>query len=403
MILDSESETDAVPFSFAELFFSRTDIHGKILSGNSVFQRISQYDWDEMVGKPHNIIRHPDMPRGVFYLLWDFLNQGKPIGAYVKNRAKDGRYYWVFALITPVEDGFLSVRIKPSSAVFGIVQGAYRTLLAVEQGQKLTPKASAQCLLETIQSLGFADYDAFMSHALREELCARDAQLERPEQTFLKNYQTLTNCAQTMKDEIARIAASYDESRYVSLNLQIRSAQLGREGEAIGVISSSFRKISAETHQEIDTFSASADKVFGHIAIGQFLLCTAHIQEEALRFHMQDVAGQGRAEQESELEMLRQQSESYRQQAVRGLKNIQNDISAFNDDYLRMKRCVTSLGVIRVMGKVDAARVSGQQNGLSELIEDLNVFQTTVTESLSRIEYQSVEMKGAVGEILSEL
>lgn len=401
--LDSESENEAVPFSFSELFFSRTDLRGKIISGNSVFQRISQYDWDEMVGQPHNIIRHPDVPRGVFYLLWDFLKKGKPIGAYVKNRAKDGRHYWVFAIITPIEGGYLSVRIKPSSSVFGVVQGAYRSLLALERGQKLTPKASADCLLKNIQTLGFADYDAFMSHALCEEMAARDAKLGRREQSFLGNYRHLTSCAHAMKNEIACIASSYDESRYVSLNLQIRSAQLGREGAAIGVISSSFRKISDETQEEIDTFCTSAAKVFGHICIGQFLLCTARIQEETLAYHLREVTDTGRTEQETELALLRNQSESYRRQALHGLQDILSDISAFNADYLRMKRCAISLGVIRVMGKVDAARLSDQQSGLSELIEDLHYFQTTVTDSLSKIEYQTAGMKGHVEGIVGQI
>lgn len=91
-----------VPFTFEELFFSRTNWRGVILAGNSVFQRVSLYSWDELIQKPHNVIRHPDMPKGVFWLLWDTIKKGEPVGAYVKNRAKDGRYYWVFAIVTPI-------------------------------------------------------------------------------------------------------------------------------------------------------------------------------------------------------------------------------------------------------------------------------------------------------------
>ncbi|HPE46849.1 MAG TPA: PAS domain-containing protein [Hyphomonas sp.] len=93
-------------FEFNELFFSRTDESGIIKFGNSVFQRVSVYEWDELLNKPHKIIRNPDTPRAVFRLLWDSIKSGSPIGAYVKNRAKDGRYYWVFAIVTPVEGGY---------------------------------------------------------------------------------------------------------------------------------------------------------------------------------------------------------------------------------------------------------------------------------------------------------
>jgi hypothetical protein len=65
------------PFSFEELFFSRTDARGIILAGNSVFQRISQYDWDALIKKPHNIIRHPDMPKGRVLPALGFYQKGE--------------------------------------------------------------------------------------------------------------------------------------------------------------------------------------------------------------------------------------------------------------------------------------------------------------------------------------
>lgn len=73
-------------FEFEELFFSRTTLSGVIQSGNSVFRKISAFDWSDLINKPHSLIRHPDMPRGVFFLFWETLKSGKPIGAYVKNR-----------------------------------------------------------------------------------------------------------------------------------------------------------------------------------------------------------------------------------------------------------------------------------------------------------------------------
>ena len=78
-------------FAAEELFFSTTDPKGRIQRANSVFERISAYSWNELKNKPHNIIRHPDMPRVVFQLLWDHIQGGHPIVAYVKNLAHDNR------------------------------------------------------------------------------------------------------------------------------------------------------------------------------------------------------------------------------------------------------------------------------------------------------------------------
>jgi PAS domain S-box-containing protein len=83
---------------------SKTDTKGIITYANTVFIEISGYSEDELIGANHNIIRHPDMPRTVFKLLWDTIQKGNEIFAYVKNLAKDGSYYWVFAHVTPTFD-----------------------------------------------------------------------------------------------------------------------------------------------------------------------------------------------------------------------------------------------------------------------------------------------------------
>ena len=144
-----------IPFPIDDIFFSRTNEKGHILFGNTVFQRISMYSWDELHRKPHSIIRHPDMPRAVFWLLWDTIEKGEPVGAYVKNMAKDGRYYWVFAIVTPIEGGYLSVRIKPTGPFLPLIAQEYAALAAVEKAHRLKPAESAIKLLARLAELGF--------------------------------------------------------------------------------------------------------------------------------------------------------------------------------------------------------------------------------------------------------
>lgn len=96
-----------------ELFFSTTNRVGVIEEANSVFVRLSGYDRDELLGAPHNIIRHPMMPGGAFRVMWDTLATGEPFGAYVHNMAHNGSRYDVFATITPLRGGYLSVRTRP--------------------------------------------------------------------------------------------------------------------------------------------------------------------------------------------------------------------------------------------------------------------------------------------------
>ena len=91
-----------------ELIISRTDLGGRITHANETFAKISGYEVDELVGKPHNVVRHPDMPKSVFKELWDTLKSGKSWQGYIKNRRKDNGYYWVHADISGVyKDGAL--------------------------------------------------------------------------------------------------------------------------------------------------------------------------------------------------------------------------------------------------------------------------------------------------------
>lgn len=110
-------------FSPDDIIVSKTDLKGRITYANGVFCDIAGYTEAELIGVPHSIVRHPDMPRSVFKLLWDRIMDGHEIFAYVKNMAKSGDHYWVLAHVTPTFDdagkiiGFHSSRRVPDPAV----------------------------------------------------------------------------------------------------------------------------------------------------------------------------------------------------------------------------------------------------------------------------------------------
>lgn len=166
------------PFEVGELFFSTTDRAGVILSGNEIFRRVAGFESVEaLIGKPHNVIRHPDMPRAVFKLFWDFVGSGKPIAAYVKNMALDGAFYWVMAYAVPIDGGYLSVRFKPSSTLLPVVEALYKELSAIEAEAEGHPdrrqaamEAAGARLVHALATLGFPSYDAFMRAAMVAEM-----------------------------------------------------------------------------------------------------------------------------------------------------------------------------------------------------------------------------------------
>jgi PAS domain S-box-containing protein len=121
-----------------DFIVSKTDLTGRITYCNEIFIELSGYSEAELLGAQHNIVRHPDMPRGVFQLLWDTIKSGRECFAYVKNMSKDGGYYWVFANVSPDHDerrqptGYFSVRRKPRPEAVQAVTAIYAAMLEVE-------------------------------------------------------------------------------------------------------------------------------------------------------------------------------------------------------------------------------------------------------------------------------
>jgi aerotaxis receptor len=229
-------------FAIEELFFSTTDRKGRIRRANRVFERISCFKWNELENRPHNIIRHPDMPRAIFQLFWEYLHRGQPIVAYVKNLAKDGRYYWVVALAAPAGDGYVSVRFKPSSPLFETVKNLYSELRSLEAGiendsndRKAAMLESRKLLSTKLQALGFDDYSVFMETILKQEMRSREAKLrheERPRPEFSSVYaghasigfEAIQNTARALDQLLDILKILFrDLELYVEINEGVRS------------------------------------------------------------------------------------------------------------------------------------------------------------------------------------
>ena len=152
-----------------DFLVSKTDLKGRITYGNRIFVEFSGYDERELLGAQHNIVRHPDMPRGVFKFLWDTLQNGHECFAYVKNMSKDGGFCWVFANVTPSLDaqgqidGYFSVRRKPRPQAVELVTQLYAQMLESERraGSKDACAASLALLTGLLAEKGMS-YESFI-------------------------------------------------------------------------------------------------------------------------------------------------------------------------------------------------------------------------------------------------
>ena len=148
------------------LLVTKTDLKGYITYANRAFMDIVGVGEDELVGAPHNIIRHPDMPKIIFKYLWSYLQDSKEIHAYVKNLCADGSYYWVLANVTPSFDsrsnkvvGYHSSRRSPSKESIETIKPLYKQLLRAEKSGGIN--ASEQIMNNLLKEKGVS-YDEFI-------------------------------------------------------------------------------------------------------------------------------------------------------------------------------------------------------------------------------------------------
>ena len=133
-----------VPFPKGHYIVSRTDLKGAITYVNETFVEISGFTREELIGKNHNMVRHPEMPTAAFKWLWDTVKQGRPWRGFVKNRCKNGDYYWVNALVVPVMKnnvitGYMSVRTEATRQQVAEAEALYQKL---KDGAETIPEPS---------------------------------------------------------------------------------------------------------------------------------------------------------------------------------------------------------------------------------------------------------------------
>ena len=150
-----------------DFIVSKTDLKGNITYCNQIFMEIAEYTEEELIGQPHNIIRHEEMPRVVFKYLWDEIKEKREVFAFVINKTKNGNFYWVFANITATLDergniiSYYSVRRKPNPKAIEVIHPIYKAMLEAEK--KGGMDASFKMLVKLLESKGVSYAELIIS------------------------------------------------------------------------------------------------------------------------------------------------------------------------------------------------------------------------------------------------
>ncbi len=306
-----------------DLFFSTTDRKGVIDGANTVFCSYAQYAMQELLGAPHNIIRHPDMPAGVFHVMWNLLLSGQPMAGYVSNLAHDGATYWVFATITPLGDGFLSVRQRPcrtdlwetAAALYPRVRAMELDLRTRGGSRAEAARLGAESLAASIGALGFADYADFIRVAVPAEVAARRAQTSwtgpDPRDPGMGVTQDLIDAAAAVDQALdaqlrglddleslsARLAETSDQTELSLRQLRdavaaaaAASAEVADTEPVLGRIVTPLIEISQLQHEVIADLNRRIDEVRARIAELRLRTALARLHDEMLAEFAREMA-----------------------------------------------------------------------------------------------------------------
>ncbi len=371
-------------FGIADMFLSRTDERGIILYGNSTFHRISGYDWPELINVPHKIVRHPDMPRTAFWLVWKMLKEGRTCGAYVKNRAKNGRYYWVYAVLVPVEGGYLSVRLKPTTEYLGIVQDIYLDMLAQER--KGTDLETCGTLLdEAVKSHGFRGYPAFMGYALGAELSARATALGRRVDPSIAEFETMGNLLMDIAEEVTNVRRNFEHIKDSPKNLSILGSRLTTGREPMQVVAQNYELLSQEMLGLIVELSEALERLLDRAYQGRMGHCASLLYGEAIEDFATNEPNRETHGHADELKFLRSALAQFCEAARKGCDEIGVEAARFVELNTRLGKLLSGLAVTRVICRIETASVDDDTESIEEITTRLSKFQEELGRSLDRI------------------
>lgn len=383
----SSAVTTEAKFDINELFFSITNTDSTILSGNEVFVRISGYRREELIGKYHNVVRHPDMPRIVFKLLWDYLNAGKPIVAYVKNKTKEGGYYWVLAAVFPLHDHYISIRIKPTTELFTAAKELYVNLLTAER--KGGMEESGTIIPDLLDGLGYEDYNHFMSAALLQELQERQKLVSLPSSgdVAIESDTLLSRQLKSAQGYTKRLMQEYDawfakinmfihvksmfeekslvlrevarEIVFLSLNASVSSYKIASGGETFGILASDIRINAKENDSligQIDTLVHSLTDSLNAII---FSISGIRLQTETLIYFIKELLCENCNVQRDELgdnmDLLVALVEEYSGKSNTLQSQIDRQLQEILKYLDQLEQQMMYLGYIQVYGMIEAA------------------------------------------------
>ncbi len=413
------------PFEFHELFFSVTDPKSAITFSNNVFTRLSGYPAEVLSGQLHKLIRHPDMPRAVFKVFWDFLKAGKPVAAYVKNMSADGSYYWVMALAMPCNGGYLSVRLKPGSELFQKVRRLYSKTLELEKKEEKSTNArkamekAENFLFDSLKEEGYESYESFMWTALQEEMYHREEKItssghvdqihqlnipvrQKKLQILLgelfEQLEKLEKLHDVLMDQAEHMLELARSILLLSLNAQISSAKLDQTDQSLNVAAENMGSQSIDGEKKLMEIQQLVTYLNQLLRKLSFNIIASKLQVEMINLFMHDSSETSESDgiehqrsspfqlkDEEVVEMLLDAVSPHLNLVAESLSELPENLRKLKNGVNGIENFLDVLRFIHIIGKVEIARMNDQESSFSNTFQELVLEVNNAQEKLDEL------------------
>jgi aerotaxis receptor len=392
-------------FGLEELFVSVTDPSSVIQFANDVFLRVAKYERQEILGKYHNIIRHPDMPMAAFRVMWEYLLNGAPVCVYVKNMAKDGSYYWVLALAFPVPGGYLSIRMKPGSKQFDKIKAIYKETrkyeleLLTKHDREYSVRAGKTYLIEKIKELGYHSYGAFMKYSLQMEMRHREESLNQRQPSdrvltetgkklqrlsnILRNFVLAADGLDEMHNDLIKhsnFILHLSNSIYsIAINARLQSSKLDKSDQSLSVISEKMGEQTQWGEENLKKIIHKIEDLYRKFRKLNFDVVSTKLQTEMALFYEIQYNSKDRDSLtmldtesfEKIIELLTHSIAPRNQEIINLVSEIPELQSEIQGSIRDIDRYLTILRFIYITGKVEITRMVQRDESFQQTFEDL--------------------------------
>ncbi|AXC48382.1 hypothetical protein DRW48_00490 [Paracoccus suum] len=341
------------------------------------------------------------MPKGLFWLLWQTLQAGLPVGAYVKNLTRDGKSHWCFALIEPAAGGHVSVRMRPQGGLFGPVTALYPQMLAAEAAGA-TPQESSALLLAGLSEAGFASHASLQGAAMLAEAQAQaEHRRDKGLATTLSQLARLREATSQLARENLQLMDLFTSLHLVPTNMRLLASRIEPSGGPITAISDSYKRASAEIVGLLHRLTGSAAQGSGLMATrldeAAFRTAAAGVQQMACAQLRAEAGRPPEGAGHAEAAILCATSASSLARARAGIAELGALVEGVRRDDEALLRQMSGLDQIRILGQVESGRNRNRDGDLVSVMEQLSGFHAAIHNRLDSILTLTAQMQAITG------